>query len=613
MPPTLIYPTGGEYREALYNTRLCFKDPALIGGTVAMDQLGMPRPISGASASVFTIEGVDGRQWAVKCFTRFVDHQETRYQRISEVLRTVKQPWRVEFEYLPNGVLSLGKWFPALKMEWIDATGLMSFIEKNLWDSVKLSDLATRFARMVQDLSALGIAHGDLQHGNLLVTSSGELKLIDYDGMFVPSLVQLGACEKGHINYQSPARTMNTWGPYLDNFSAWIIYASLVALTIDPTLWTLLHDQGDEALLFNHADFADQHNSRALLALTRSPTHELQDLGNVISQLWTPDMRAIPALDPTAFPAPNKQFGTQGPVLSTSGTTSSHSASRTTPDWVAQSQLDTQAKASGTQTGVSWITGHLAPLPVVAFHPSRTSLRLLFVLTLAVVVTVGVFASVGILPGVLSGAAACAIVLVFIIATILLFRNTSEWRAKHEKLVNFKERKAESSQTARDVSKCERARVDIDGREQKAIEVITKEAEKAKTSERKEIAGLDRSLAAQIKNLEKRKLRLQNNETTESGRALRMYQQQHIASRLSTASIRSAKIPGIGEGIVRSLPAAEYIPRQISRGFSIGQARGADSKSTSYDVTGFPFIQVVSERRKRATWIIGGEAWREWP
>jgi hypothetical protein len=554
MPSTLIYPTGGEYREALYNTRLCFKDPALVGGTVAMDKLGMPKPISGASASVFTIEGVNGRQWAVKCFTRFVDHQETRYQRISEVLRTVNKPWRVEFEYLPNGVLALGKWFPALKMEWVDATGLMSFIEINLWDSAKLSNLAVKFARMVQDLSALGIAHGDLQHGNLLVASSGELRLIDYDGMFVPSLVQLGACEKGHINYQSPARTMSTWGPYLDNFSAWIIYASLVALTIDPTLWMLLHDQGDEALLFNHADFADQRNSRALLALARSPANDLQALGNVMSQLWTPDVRAIPALDPAVLPTPSKQSGTQGPVLS-SGTTSSSSASRAVPDWVTQSHLAAHVKATGTQAGVSWITGHLAPLPLVAFHPSRTSLRLLFALTLAVIVTVGVSANVGILPGILAVAVVCSLFLVLIIASILLFRNTSEWRAKHEKLVNFKERKAESSKSARDVSKCERARVDVDGREQKAIEVITKEAEKAKDSELKELASLDKSLTAQIRDLEKRRQRVQNREKTESGHALRVYQQQHIASRLSTASIGSAKIPGIGEGIVRSLAA----------------------------------------------------------
>ena len=73
-----------------------------------------------------------------------------------------------------------------------------------------IADFAGKFVRMVRDLSALNIAHGDLQHGNLLVTPSGEPKLIDYDGMFVPGLAKIGACEKGHVNYQSPTRTMST-------------------------------------------------------------------------------------------------------------------------------------------------------------------------------------------------------------------------------------------------------------------------------------------------------------------------------------------------------------------------------------------------------------------
>jgi hypothetical protein len=556
MPSTLRYPTGLEYREALQNTKICFRDPALVAGSVVMDKLGMPKPISGAFASVFTIEGINGRRWAVKCFTRFVDDQAIRYQQISEALRTVSKPWRVEFEYLPVGVLSRGRWFPALKMEWIEATGLMSFIEKNLWEPDKLYDLAVKFAQMVEDLSLLGIAHGDLQHGNLLVTSSGELKLIDYDGMFVPSLAQMGASEKGHVNYQSPARTMNTWGPDLDNFSTWIIYASLVALTIDPTLWTLLHDQGDEALLFNHADFADQHNSRALQTLAQNPRADLQALGNAISLLWTSDVRAIPSLDPTSLPEPNKQSGPPGPARSAASTISANAASGTIPDWIAQTQVGSKGTASGVQGGASWVTGHLAPLPLVAFHPSIVSLRLLASVGLASIVTIGISASAHIIPVIMASPIACAIIFVFILVTALLFHRTSEWRAKHEKLVIFKERRTDSSKAAREESKFEHARRDVDSREQKTIEKITKEGEKEKASEQKELADLDKKLTAQLGSLEKQKKRLQANEATETGGALRANQQQHVSNYLSRASISSAKIPGIGQGVVRSLAAS---------------------------------------------------------
>jgi hypothetical protein len=202
MPTVAKYPTGGEYREALFNTNRCFNDPTLAGGVVTMDALGMPKPVSGASGSVFTVRSANGRRWAVKCFTRSVDHQAVRYQQISETLQAVNTPWRVEFEYLPDGVLCSGTWYPVLKMEWIEATGLIPFIEKHLWEPEVIADLATKFLEMVRDLSRLNIAHGDLQHGNLLVTSSGELKLIDYDGMFVPGLANIGACEllcMGHL------------------------------------------------------------------------------------------------------------------------------------------------------------------------------------------------------------------------------------------------------------------------------------------------------------------------------------------------------------------------------------------------------------------------------
>jgi thiamine kinase-like enzyme len=36
-------------------------------------------------------------------------------------------------------------------------------------------------------LNRAGVAHGDLQHGNILV-ANGKPKLIDYDGMYVPAL-----------------------------------------------------------------------------------------------------------------------------------------------------------------------------------------------------------------------------------------------------------------------------------------------------------------------------------------------------------------------------------------------------------------------------------------
>ena len=52
----------------------------------------------------------------------------------------------MEFDYLSEGVMCEGRWYPALKMEWVQAVELIPFVEKNLQDSAKLADLAVKFA-----------------------------------------------------------------------------------------------------------------------------------------------------------------------------------------------------------------------------------------------------------------------------------------------------------------------------------------------------------------------------------------------------------------------------------------------------------------------------------
>jgi len=551
MPPIRRYPTGGQYRDSLYNTELCFKDSALKGSTVDTDKLGMPKLISGNFASVFTVRSTTNQRWAVKCFTRFVDHQEERYRRISEALRPVKKPWRVEFDYLSEGVLCEGHWYPALKMEWVDAVELIPYIEKYLWDSARLADLATKFARMVEDLAALGIAHGDLQHGNLLVTSSGEIKLIDYDGMYVPSLARMGACEIGHPNYQSPARTSSTWGPYLDNFSALVIYSSLVGLTIEPSLWTLLRNPGDEALLFKKDDYENQRASRAFQVLVQSHVTDLKMLGAGIKALWQPDVRTIPLLDPRMLPDPSRiSAATTSPQATP---VSSVNTSLPVPDWVTQIQAGRQPGAQPLQTGTAWITGHLSALPLAEFQPSRIALRVIAGLAFAAIVSIGILARVGDVPSIMVALTAVFSMLLFIAVSLALFRHTSEWREKHAKLAMLKDRKAEANSKAREVSRIDRLRRDFDEHEQKEVATITKQAEKARSSEQKELTRASKQLQAQIGNLEKQRQRLAASETSEAGEALRSLQRNHVASFLSGRLISSAKIPGIGEGVVRSL------------------------------------------------------------
>src|SRR5262249_30079822 len=91
-------------------------------------------------------------------------------------------------------------------------------------------------------------------------------KLVDYDGMFVPALAGWQSHELGHRNYQHPLRSHADFDARLDNFSAWVIYTSLVALSIDASLWKQLK-VGDECLLFHQKDFLHPARPKAFYLL----------------------------------------------------------------------------------------------------------------------------------------------------------------------------------------------------------------------------------------------------------------------------------------------------------------------------------------------------------
>ena len=197
MAGVISYPTGLDYQQALYNTRLAFQDPALRRGAPVLNQFGMPKAIGGNFASVFTIDGTDGNRWAVKCFTRPVPDLSVRYEQVSKALNRVSSPWKVEFRYLQDGVLCQGQRYPVLKMEWVEATSLLPFVEAHLFDQETLAGVAERFGVLVRDLSRHGIAHGDLQHGNILVTPSGELRRSTTTGCTSPGFTGWAQASSG--------------------------------------------------------------------------------------------------------------------------------------------------------------------------------------------------------------------------------------------------------------------------------------------------------------------------------------------------------------------------------------------------------------------------------
>jgi hypothetical protein len=289
------WPTPQEYNEAIQNPLSAFEDPELRAGQPLLTPLGLPRPITGAFASVYQRACANGRTVAVRCFLRdFGDHQE-RYAAISAHLARVRLPYMTNFTYLANGIRVNGRWYPVLKMDWLEGEALQTYVARNLHNPDALRDLAAQWVTMAKELRTAWIGHGDLQHGNVIV-SGDKLRLIDYDGMFVPALAGRQSHEIGHRNYQHPRRSERDFGPNVDHFSFWVVYTSLVALSVQPQLWQD-YSGGDECLIFRREDFERPAASRLLRTLENAPDTRLADLADIFHAVILHPPSQVPPVD----------------------------------------------------------------------------------------------------------------------------------------------------------------------------------------------------------------------------------------------------------------------------------------------------------------------------
>ena len=289
----MSWPAGPDYSDAIQNPQANLRDPCLRRGTVVTTRLGLPAVDSGNFASVFQV--VDRTQrWAVKCFTRKTHDQQERYRAISDHLKARPVSFTVDFEYQKEGILVRGAWYPILRMEWIDGPLLDAYVRKHLLNSSALRQLAEKWCGCISDLQESGMAHGDLQIGNIKILGS-DIRLIDYDGMYVPALENTESSENGHPNFQHPGRTGKHFGPYIDNFPAWVIYASLHALAEYPAIWGEV-DGGDDCLIFRKADFEAPSSSRVFAELDRVGSSRLKDLLRRLRNYSQQPVQRVPPL-----------------------------------------------------------------------------------------------------------------------------------------------------------------------------------------------------------------------------------------------------------------------------------------------------------------------------
>jgi hypothetical protein len=267
------WPDGASYVEAIQNADN-LGDLELRAGSYERRKNGLPKPYSGGFTTTFQVVTANGG-FAVRCFTRGNDDLERRYRAITDFLRLVQSDAFCDAAYQAQGIRLDGHWWPIIRMKWVSGRQLNEEIAANLGNASRLQALAGTFRELVGSLAVLGVAHGDLQHGNIIV-SSGQLRLIDYDGIYLPALAGMPQSEFGHQNYQHPLRAKAPFDGRLDRFSSLVIYTALIAVAADPSLWARFNN--DENLLFRAHDFKSDGSSQLFQALLgRAETRPLAE------------------------------------------------------------------------------------------------------------------------------------------------------------------------------------------------------------------------------------------------------------------------------------------------------------------------------------------------
>ncbi|GBD35719.1 hypothetical protein HRbin36_00833 [bacterium HR36] len=292
-----------EYALAIQDPAHCFQHRRLQKGKTYMDDgWGLPQSWSGNFAVVFRVYVDTGKKrydYAVRCFTRAVQNQGLRYERLHEYLRRLRRKglakYLVEFEYLSDGILVNGTWYPILIMKWVQGCTLDIAISQAVEEDElnQLDNWIKQWEDLMEHLSDAEIAHGDLQHGNIMIDQKGQLRLVDYDGIYIPDLAGYPPDEVGHANYQHPERISNGYyAANMDFFSALVIYLSLRAVRYDPAIWHDFHN--DDMLIFERRDFENPGATAIWRRLLQSNDRQVRNLTEWLREYCKRSVKELP-------------------------------------------------------------------------------------------------------------------------------------------------------------------------------------------------------------------------------------------------------------------------------------------------------------------------------
>ncbi len=295
----MTYPNISDYKTALRNPAARF---ATLDVKPVVDANGDPVFNAGNFSAVFkvSVSGVD-TEVALKLFIRDLPDLEKRHRAFAQVIEQAQARYLIDVGFIPGELfvtssISPSGEYPLAMMPWIEGETLGAVVNRFCAKGHRkgLAALTRAWANLCLDMLSRRIAHGDLKHDNVLVTPDGQLRLIDYDSMFVPSLKGLRSVLLGGASYQHPRRDIRHFDGKQDHFSILVIALSLRALTLDPGLHEIFHS--GENIIFSRDDFAEVAQSGLIGRLRESPDARVRNWTDLLVKVSQSGSIAVPRL-----------------------------------------------------------------------------------------------------------------------------------------------------------------------------------------------------------------------------------------------------------------------------------------------------------------------------
>ena len=262
------YPLISEYVKAIQDAGDNLEQLAHL--TSVLDDHGEPYRSSGAFAVVFKMQDKSsGKYYALKCFTEEQQGRAEAYRQIADELGMIDSPYITSVKYMDKELFVDSQCeedeFPVLLMDWVDGETMEAYIVANYHNQSAMSMLSYRFGKMAAWLRTQSFSHGDVKPDNIIVRPDGSLTLVDYDGMFVPSMKGSQSPTIGTKDFSHPLRTVDDFDETIDDFSLASIALSLKAISMKSTLLDIYG--ASDRLLFSEDDYRNPSNSKVISAL----------------------------------------------------------------------------------------------------------------------------------------------------------------------------------------------------------------------------------------------------------------------------------------------------------------------------------------------------------